>query len=873
MAKKREKIKWGREAGKAAGTLARSLRGVLIGIVTVLLTLMLIAVLCSLIIGTALAVYLSSYVDTSIDQFEVLASEQKQTSQIFVDTGTGGMDELEDQKLFSTENRVWVDYEDIPRHLIDAYISVEDKRFLDHNGVDWLRTFKATLYYALGNTSESGGGSTLTQQLIKNITGENDNTPQRKVKEIFEALNLEKTYSKEQILEMYLNTIYLSQGCNGVQSASYTYFGKPVKELGLLECTAIAAITQNPSRWDPKLHPENNIKRRNSILGYMLEQGKITKAEYDACYNKELEIYDPDNEDPEDNPDPSDSKFSTNATSWYVDVVIEDSIELLMKEYGVTYKVAEQMLYTGGYKIVTAMDPKVQSVLEKAYVNTDIIDSIIGASPGMIKPQSAMIVVDPNNGNILGLVGGRGEKYKSRVFNYATQAKRQTGSSIKPLSVYGPSLEKGVINYATVFDDSPFQYDEEGNGWPKNSPVGYSGLTPVINAITNSINAIAVKIVNQLGLEESFKFLTEKLHITTLYRNKTINGSVYNDVTLSSLGLGGMTEGISVREMVGAYTMFTNDGIYCKPRAVLKICDRDGQVLINNELETEICMSRENASIMTKMMNNVVINGTGASIKLQDKIFTAGKTGTTSKNNDKWFMGFTPYYLGGVWFGYEKAQSLSNFAGNPAMKIWDYVMTELHNANVFSIKADGSYDYTTDRSGERIPKIYSDVIDPGVLTVEFCRDCGKLAGDNCAHVETRKGVSNRMMTGYFTIDNMPTEVCDCHVAVRFCKEGEHVANDSCPEESVETRYITVSPLAAHRYVYNGEKVYTYISDEKYVFTDNKNGTYNGYSDVYASFCQLHKSSEPVVPLSVQGEQPKIYAVLPEPICFSFGKRK
>ena len=247
MAKEKKKIKWGREFGDAAVTLGRNVRRVFTVIGCVILTIMIIAVLCALIVGTALAVYLSGYVDASIEKFDILASEQKQTSQIYVDTGSGELNELESQKLYASENRVWVDYDDIPQHLIDAYISIEDKRFMDHDGVDWLRTFKATLYYAMGNSSSAGGGSTLTQQLIKNLTGENDNTPQRKVKEIFEALNLEKNYSKEQILEMYLNTIYLSQGCHGVQSASYTYFGKPVKNLGLLECAAIAAITQNPS--------------------------------------------------------------------------------------------------------------------------------------------------------------------------------------------------------------------------------------------------------------------------------------------------------------------------------------------------------------------------------------------------------------------------------------------------------------------------------------------------------------------------------------------------------------------------------------------------------------------------------------------------
>lgn len=839
-----KKVNLVQETGEAAKFLARGIGRVFTALGSILLTVLLIGGLCALIVGTAFAVYLSGYVDSSIDEFEILASEQKRTSQIFVDDGMGNLSELEDQKLYMSENRVYVDYEDIPQNLIDAYISTEDKRFYDHNGVDWLRTIKATVYYALGNSA--GGGSTLTQQLIKNATGNNDNTPQRKIGEIFQALNLEKNYSKEQILEMYLNTIYLSQGCYGVQSASYTYFGKPVKELNLLECAAIASITQNPSKWDPKLHPENNIIRRNSILENMLEQGKITKAEFDSAYNAELTIYDPEeSEDPDNDPGES-SGSATGVNSWYVDAVIEDAIELLMERYEVNYNVGEQMLYTGGFRIVTAMDPKVQQVLEEVFTDTDIIDEIIGASPGMVKPQSAIVVLDTKNGNILGLVGGRGEKYKSRLFNFATQAHRQTGSAMKPLSVYGPALESGIINYATVFDDSPYSYDDEGNGWPKNSPAVYRGLTPVITGITNSVNTMAVKILDRLGIENSFNFLTEKMHITTLYRNKVINGSVYNDLSLPALALGGMTEGVSVRELAGGFTTFTNEGVYCQPRTVLKILDSKGNTVVDNALLTEECLSRENASIMTKMMNNVVVNGTGSSIKLKNYVFTAGKTGTTTKNNDKWFVGYTPYYLGGVWFGYERAQSLGGFSGNPAMKIWDYAMTKLHEELVFTPDGEDGFDYQTDRQGNAIPKIYSDVIDPGVLTLQFCQTCGKLATEKCKKVYHygTSNTQNMTATGYFTADNMPTESCTCHVEVTFCTAGNHLASEACPEEYLKKRVITVVDSAKDRYTYNGKSVYAYRSDEKAVFYAKGDGTYGGFDpqNPFDSFCTKHSQS-------------------------------
>lgn len=836
MANENKKIHWGRECARAFSILFRAVKATLSALLYIFATLGIIAVLCGIICGTAFAVYLSGYVDSSIDQFEMLASDQKQSSQIFVDDAddTGDMG---NQTLYSSENRVWVNYDQIPQNLVNAYISIEDKRFYDHNGVDWLRTIRATALYAIGKSDS--GGSTLTQQLIKNVTGKDDNTPQRKIEEIFTALNLEKTCSKEQILEMYLNTIYLSQGCNGVQAASYTYFGKPVSQLSLLECAAIASITQNPSKWDPKMHPENNIIRRNVILDNMLDQGKITKAEYDEAYNKELVLYSPqDATDPDD--DNPHQGASSDTTSWYVDVVIEDTIALLMEHYNVTYSVAEQMMYTSGFRIVTAMNKDVQSTLEAIYADNALIDQIVGANPGMVKPESAIVVVDPNNGNILGLVGGRGEKYKSRVFNFATQAKRQSGSSLKPLSIYGPALEAGVINYSTVFDDSPYEYNDDGTMWPKNSPAGYKGLTPLVDAVTRSVNTIAIKLVDRLGLQASYKFLTEKLHFTTLYNNEEVNGVIRNDVTLSALGLGGMTYGVTLREMVGGYTMFTNDGVYCQPRTVLRIYDSSGELIIDNELKTEVAMTKENASIMTKIMNNVVVNGTGSSLKLKDNVFTAGKTGTTSKKNDTWFMGFTPYYLGGVWFGYEKPQVLSAFSGNPALKIWDYCMTELHKKFVFAEKEDGSPNYKLDKNGEAVPKIYSDVIDPGVLTLNFCRDCGLLATDLCKS-DSR---GSRVMVGYFTVDNMPDGYCNCHRMIRYCSGGG-IATEYCPLSSCSDKLIVVSELARHRY---DDGVYAYRSDEKYVFYDQGDGTYGGIVKTYSEFCTRH--NPPAIPVSV-----------------------
>ena len=379
---------------------------------------------------------------------------------------------------------------------------------------------------------------------------------------------MEKSKSKEEILELYLNTIYLSQGCNGVKTASEKYFGKDVSELSLIECAAIAGITQNPYKWDPILHPENNKERRDNILIQMYEQGKINRSEFESAYDKELLLYTPEEgEDIGSDEDESIVDGVVNeVNSWYTDTVIEDAIDLLAEKYNVSEVVASQMLYASGLQLVIAMDETVQSTMEAVYEDEALFTQIIGKTGELIAPESAMVILDPSNGNILGIVGGRGEKTKSRIYNCATMAKRQSGSSIKPLSVYSQGLQTGTVTWSTIYDDAPVQFWETDSGyraWPKNSPDTYGGLTTVADGITRSVNTIAVQILEDIGIQESFDFLTKKLHFTTLVEEKVINNKVYTDLELSCLALGGQTEGVTVRELVGGYTMITNDGVFC----------------------------------------------------------------------------------------------------------------------------------------------------------------------------------------------------------------------------------------------------------------------------------------------------------------------
>lgn len=764
-----------RKQKKGQSVLSR----VLTYIFSTLLTLFLILFITGIIVGCAFAIYVNQYLDPEIDE-SLLNVGQSLTSKIYYydyedrEYRVGEAVEIEDQRLYGAQNNIWVSYTDMPTNLVEAFVSIEDHRFWTHHGVDWKRTAGAVVNFVTAYTGRYGG-STITQQLIKNLTKDDDVTIQRKVQEILRALNLEKKKEKSEIIEMYLNTIFLSQNCNGVQAAAYTYFGKDVSELSLIECAAIASITNAPTKYDPVLNPENNKERRDLCLSLMLQYEKITQEEFDAAYDKELEL----------NYKGRAVTTSNTSNSWYTDAVIDDVVDALVEEYGFTKEYASNLVWTGGLQIYTLMDPEVQSVLEEVYLN----ESSFPTANNAIQPQSAMVVVDPKTGDVLGLVGARGEKTKNRILNRATQTTRSPGSSIKPLSVYGPALEYGLITYGSVFDDVPVTFnskeytdkelaklpkDEEGEiifpdptPYPKNLPYVYNGLTTVHDALRRSVNTISVRILDRLGIENSFDFVKNKLHMDGFIEYKEINGRILTDKTISSLAMGGMTYGVSVLEMTAAYQIFANNGVYNKPRMWDKVLDSKGNVILENKPESEVVISEQNASIMTKMMQDVVTSGTAADITLKNKINTAGKTGTTNDDYDRWFLGYTPYYVAGIWFGYDTPMSLDNLSFSPTTKPWDTVMTRLHE----DIIADAQ------NGGAPIEKFK---LADGIQTAEYCRDSGKLLTEAC--LADPRG--DRKETGYFTDATVPTEYCDCHILVDYDYETGGVVVGNCPKENV-----------------------------------------------------------------------------------------
>ena len=774
-------------------------------ILNVILIAAILIIVAVLVTGLALAVYAIRNTEREIDSdiFEAINTSSASTIYYYKsdnDRINDNATQLVGEDIYGGFRNTPVEYENIPQDLIDAFVCIEDKRFFKHNGVDWKRTLGATANYFLKFRNEFGG-STITQQLIKNVTGEDSYSLKRKLQEIFWAVDLESKMSKEEILGSYLNIINLSNGCYGVGAAAKYYFSKDIGDLTLGECAAIAAITNNPSYYDLKNNPENNKKRRSIILDEMLSQGYITEDEYNEAYNSSVKL------DLQ-----SDSK---EINSWYVDMVIEDVIDRLISDKGYTREVASRLIYTGGFKIYTAMDFEIQELLEKYYAN---IKNFYQTGSGE-EPQSAMIIINPYNGVILGVAGAIGKKSGNRLQNYATDAQRPAGSVIKPISVYAPALEKNIINWATVYDDTPVNFSNaqepsQANAWPKNVTREYRGLTNINYAIEQSVNTVSVKVLEDVGLDDSFDFLKNKLHIDSLIESRTLsNGVTITDKDYAALGLGQFNYGVSLLEITAAYSIFVNKGIYSKPRSFYKVTDVNGNIIFENEYHGEAVMSEENAIIMTKMLQNVLSNGTAKSISLQQKVACAGKTGTTQDNCDRWYIGYTPYYVGGVWYGYEYPKPLSASTNKVCIETWDKIMTKLHQKYIDNKSLKG-FDNSEN-----------------VIAAEYCMDSGLLASDACE----KDPRGERTEVGYFVKGTEPKQECKTHVLVRYDKVEGCIASNDCNNEDIT--FVGMLKVA------RSFPTQIYITDAQYVWRDIGKKTLPETSDGLPFFNNLLSPNE------------------------------
>ncbi|MBE7016192.1 MAG: PBP1A family penicillin-binding protein [Ruminococcaceae bacterium] len=590
-------------------------------------------------------------ISQEMSEYDFFGIAHNFSSTIFANDSAGNS--IEVVTLQSDGNREWIETDKIPQVVKDAAVAIEDERFYTHHGVDIKRTAGAVVGWISAKVtggSPSYGGSTITQQVIKNITNEKDKTAIRKIKEMMRAVAFEKQFTKDEIITMYLNIAYFGNNCYGIEASSKMYFGKPALDLTAKEAAMIIGITQAPTRFDPYKNPENCTQKRNLVLSKMLEHGMIDQEEYETSIAADLGVR---------------KKTSVHASiySYFVDQVINDVIEDLQKEKGYSQTFASQQVFGGGLRIYATIDPDVQAAMESVYTEKS---NFPASSRGT---QSAMTIIDPYTGQIKGIVGGVGPKTESRGLNRATQSARQPGSSIKPISVYAPALETGKITSATILADTPLKIDK----WaPKNSYSGFKGNMSVSKAIEISANIPAVKTLQTVGVDKSFDFMKNKYHFSTLHEN---------DKNLSALGLGGMTKGVSTAEMAAAYSVFPNSGIYIEPHTYTKVLDNSGKVLLEKEPITNRVLSEANAFIMISYLKNVVngASGTGRNARLSK--FTAyGKTGTTNDNCDKWFVGFTPYYVGAVWFGMDTMKPLTSVgvSNNVSTQVWKKVMEKIH---------------------------------------------------------------------------------------------------------------------------------------------------------------------------------------------------
>lgn len=666
--------------------------------------------------------YVFAYVDGEFD-LSYLDNSLNYTTVIY---GKKDGNDVEIEQLHGTENRIWVNIDQIPLNMQRAVIAIEDERFYKHNGVDLKRTAYAVLNFFNPKSTSSFGGSTITQQLVKNLTNDDDHTITRKIQEMRRAWYLESQYNKDQILEVYLNTINLSQGCYGVQTAANKYFNKDVKDLTLAECACLASITKSPATYDPITNYENNKERAATVLNKMAELGYISQEEAEAAKAEELTLSDGS----------TSGSSSAIVKSYYVDAVTDSVINDLIDIKGYSKVYAETLVYSGGLQIFTPYDPDVQECVDSVYNDPDNFPNISAKDDNgnMVTPQSAMAIIDNSTGGVVAIAGGIGEKTLARGLNRATMTFRQPGSSIKPLSTYAPGIEYAVsVDGNNALSPSSMILDwyiDEEKQYPKNQSRYESNKRVTLQAgIAQSLNTVAARVNVAVGFKRSIDFMIDNLGFTSLVTSDMDRS--HNDENVAALGLGGLTKGVNVVEMAAAYASFPNSGTYTKPYFYTKVVDQNGRVILENKVESHTAMTSETANTINSLLSYAVTSGTGTPANFGTTEI-AGKTGTTSDDYDRWFAGYTAYYTGVVWYGYDYNKTVYYSGANPAATTWKKVMSKVHNGLAY----------------KALPKPTT------LVSAEYCFDSGMALTENCPN----------KATGSFFPDGVPTEPCTLHSA-------------------------------------------------------------------------------------------------------------
>lgn len=827
-------------------------------VLAALATVLAIAAICAVVFVGVLADYLEGDIvpqaGVQLEGFDL-----NQPSYLYYIDDAGNIQVL--QKLYAAVNSEWADYEEIPESMIEAAVSIEDHRFFEHQGVDWFTTIKACIGMFIGDVD--GGGSSITQQLIKNLLltedeTANDITVQRKVLEIFRATEFEKRYDKTVVLEWYLNYIFLGNNCTGVKAAASRYFGKEVEDLTPCESACIISITNNPTIFNPlsdqvityngstKTAAEWNKWRRENVLWMMHEYGYLTDEEYAQAeeqsenleFKSGLAFEDTYSDCEEcgyhghnDQFVPVDGVYycpqceaattigenaSREVYSWFVETVVDDLAADMITEAGLTKNDDTMNLYrtliaNSGYHIYTTFDMAAQTAVDNIYTNLDEIPKTYS----MQQLQSGIVLIDNRTGDVVAISGGVGEKTTYFAYNRANVDQLQTGSSIKPLTVYAPAFELGLITPATVIKDMPLKYfgdeeDEEKDeliSYPKNDHRYYTYSYNIFWGMTSSINTIAANTLNIMGLETAFYFARDKFRLSGLVDSYTnASGSIFTDIDFSPLALGAQTLGVSVRDMSAAFATFANNGVWREARTYTHVYNSDGTLVMFNEQESERILSEKTVNYVNYCLTNAVNWGTGPAAKV-DGQEVAGKTGTSSGDKERWFCGYTAYYTAAIWSGYDMPETISTVEGriNPACRLFKKVMTPLH-AGLKSVKLYDNSDW---------------------VNVGTCLDCGGVAVDGCSK-DVR---GSRVTYAQVAPEDVPTELCSCHVAVDYCSVCEAPANEYCLKFAEEGK-TTISSVYLCKVTQEHLQeilkackygLLSYFKDNKYIYLVDKDG--------------------------------------------------
>ena len=771
-------------------------------IVVRLFKALLICIILAAVVGVAGGgLFIKKIID---DTPHVSASDVKPkgfTTFVYADDGSTEIERF----VSSGSNRVYKSIDEIPKDLQHAFVAIEDERFYKHNGIDLQGIARAAVVGIARGGNFTEGASTLTQQLIKNNVFPNFTKEktfydkfQRKIQEQYLALQIEKKMDKSEIIESYLNTINLGQNCLGVQAASQRYFGKDVSDLTLSECAVIAGITQSPSTYDPITHPDNNKVRRNKVLKNMLEQDYISQKQYDEALADDVYARIQTT---------NTASQADNTYSYFVDALAQQVIQDLKDQLGYTDTQAYNAVYSGGLSIYSTQNQTMQQICDEEanddsnypglkeygldyaltvtradgstenYGSNNIknyVKETYGKDQGLLyssedaaramvekwkatiaregdtyderititpQPQSSITIMDQKTGQIKAMVGGRGEKASSLGLNRAYQgSKRQPGSTFKILAAYAPALDSCDKTLATTIDDEP--YTLKNGQVLRNANKQYGGTTTLREGIKRSINVVAVKLSDEITQELGYEYC-QKFGISTLVKNKTINGKVFDDSTSQTLALGGITEGVYNYEMCAAYATIANGGEYNKPTLYSKVVDHDGNVLLDGTGESHTVLKDSTAYLLTSAMEDVVNSGTGTACQLPN-MPVAGKTGTTTSNKDLWFCGFTPYYTCAVWGGYDDNKEC-DYDTSFRFRLWKGIMSRIH-----------------ENLEEKDFKVPSSVERKSICTIT-----GKLAGSGCPSI-----------TEYFAKDTLPAETCSGHGYSYGSKSNSSTEDDS-----------------------------------------------------------------------------------------------